>query len=445
MALRAAASPAPYNGAMSSHPSPLIITADFVLPMAAPGIVKGAIAWEHNRIMAMGPADDVLPRYSGAIVRHYPHHVILPALVNTHTHLELSYLTNRIAPPGDFGQWAAACMRAAPPPEQLISIVSKSAQWGATMCQTSGVLAVGDVSRHYTVTRPILERAGLQGVGFAEVMAIGGRRSSLREQLQRLCAPADADLINIKSGVSPHAPYTVEGPALRDTVEMARARHMPICMHVAELAEESEFLANISGMLAGPWRPDHALLDAAIPRGAHGPIQWAKQFGLLDAGVPVVLAHVNYATDADLDLLAAAPDVSVAYCPRTRSYFGHDDHSRHRWRDMLARGINVAIGTDSVASNPDLSVLRELRHIMKLFPESDPQLLLKMATVNGARALGLPSFAGTLQIGGPAEMAVFALPERPFRSVASACRALIRRAPPPDTVYLTRPVTPSAH
>src|SRR5207302_10539659 len=108
----------------------------------------------------------------------------------------------------------------------------------------------------------------------------------------------------------------------------------------------------------------------------------ANAIGLLD--YPTVLAHVNYCDDVDLDLLARGR-AGVVYTPRTHAYFGHPPH---RWRDMLARGINVAVGTDSCASSPDLNLVDDLRLLHRLAPEVPAQTLWEMATIRGARAIG---------------------------------------------------------
>jgi cytosine/adenosine deaminase-related metal-dependent hydrolase len=115
--------------------------------------------------------------------------------------------------------------------------------------------------------------------------------------------------------------------------------------------------------------------------------------GLLDQ--PALLAHVNYVTDDELAILAKSR-ASVVYCPRTHAYFGHPPH---RFADMLALGINVALGTDSAASAPDLNVLEDARLVHRLRPDMPPQTILEMITTRGARALGLDHVLGQLSPG----------------------------------------------
>jgi cytosine/adenosine deaminase-related metal-dependent hydrolase len=129
---------------------------------------------------------------------------------------------------------------------------------------------------------------------------------------------------------------------------------------------------------------------------------------LADAGFfrgPVLVAHANYLTDDDIAVLAASGS-SVAFCPRSHAFFKHRDHP---WRRLLAAGVNVCLGTDSLASSPSLSVLDEARF---LFAQggAEPQVLLEMATRRGARALGLETEIGDLRAGLRPEFCAVAVP-----------------------------------
>jgi len=118
---------------------------------------------------------------------------------------------------------------------------------------------------------------------------------------------------------------------------------------------------------------------------------------------PTLLAHVNYCDDEELSILASGK-ASVVYCPRTHEYFGHQPH---RWREMLAREINVAVGTDSCASSPDLNIVDELRLLHKIAPEVHVLQLWQMATIRAARAVQLQNEVGSLSIGKRADMIAF--------------------------------------
>ncbi len=270
---------------------------------------------------------------------------------------------------------------------------------------------MGDISRHCAFTRAVLSKGPLRVVSFGEVIGLGKMRG---RQAQYLAAAMDRSEESefLRVGLSPHAPYTTEGPTLRRVVDRAieegEGGGYPVTMHLAELREEAAFLRSAQGRL-GEWPVMRNILDDEIPRCADGPLRWAAEWGLLGDGgaakrVPVVLAHVNYCDDAELAILARS-GASVVYCPRTRSYFGHDDGGAgHRYREMLAAGVNVCVGTDSLASNPDLSVLREAQFLWKRDVIS-AYSAMEMVTRRGAMALGMD--AGVLAEGKLADVAIF--------------------------------------
>ncbi|HWP39831.1 MAG TPA: amidohydrolase family protein, partial [Tepidisphaeraceae bacterium] len=115
------------------------------------------------------------------------------------------------------------------------------------------------------------------------------------------------------------------------------------------------------------------------------------------------LAHVNYCEQSDLELLSRG-QASVVYCPRTHRYFGHPPH---RWREMLACGINLAVGTDSCASSADLNIVQDLRLLHQMAPDMPSQALWRLATVAAARALGMHDSIGSLTVGKRADMVAF--------------------------------------
>jgi cytosine/adenosine deaminase-related metal-dependent hydrolase len=121
------------------------------------------------------------------------------------------------------------------------------------------------------------------------------------------------------------------------------------------------------------------------------------------ARVPTLLAHVNYCDDDELELLSGG-QASVVYCPRTHAYF---QHPPHRWREMLARGINVAVGTDSCASSPDLNLVDDLRLLRRLASDMPAKQLWELGTIRAARALGMEHEIGSLTPGKRADLVVF--------------------------------------
>lgn len=181
---------------------------------------------------------------------------------------------------------------------------------------------------------------------------------------------------------------------------------MRLATHLAESPDEASFLAEHAGSFRELWQ----FLDAwddAVPRFAGGPIRFAESVGLLDA--PTLLAHVNYCDDDDELALLAAGLASVVYCPRTHAYFGHPPH---RWRDMLAAGVNVAVGTDSLASTPDLNLVDDLRLLRGIAPEFPAADLWRLVTTRAARALGMEALVGSLSPGKAADLVCFPVEDR---------------------------------
>jgi len=149
-----------------------------------------------------------------------------------------------------------------------------------------------------------------------------------------------------------------------------------------------------------------------------GPIDFANEIGLLDYPA-TLLAHVNYCDDRELELLARGR-ASVVYCPRTHKFFNHPPH---RWREMLSRGINVAVGTDSCASSPDLNIVDDLRLLREIAPEFPAEQLWQMATMRAAKAIQMDDVVGSLTPGKAADVVAFeAKTDDPLAEILEAAR-----------------------
>jgi aminodeoxyfutalosine deaminase len=376
-----------------------LFRAAWVAPMVGPVVADGAILIGDGRILDVGSIGDLRLRHADVDVRDLGDVVVLPGLVNAHTHLELSDCQCGPPPPGGFAAWLVGMLRRTRiSPEEMERAVTRAVGIGVEQSLRFGITTVGDISRQCRLTRTLLRESALRIVSFGEVQAMAQRRGLLEE---RVAIAADESLAGprLKIGITPHAPYSVEPDGYRRCLETAKAHHLQLATHLAETREEATFLASHSGPLRELW--DQWLTwDDSVPKFVGGPIRFARELGLLD--YPTLLAHVNYCDDDELSILAAGR-ASVVYCPRTHQFFGHPPH---RWREMLDRGINVAIGTDSCASSPDLNLVDDLRLLHRLYPESPVALLWEMATVRAARAIGL-SDAGIIRPGVAADLVAF--------------------------------------
>ncbi len=417
---------------------PVILSAQWVMPVCGAAIDGGAVVIENGRIAAVGKLADIQRQFPGARHENFAGHALLPGLVNAHTHLELGYLRGAISP-SHFVDWVLRLIKLSGKVQDVAQTVGESVRAGIAESLRAGVTTLGDISKQINESRIAAKNGPARIVSFGELQVLGRKRDLLDERLS-VAADERHNSPTLSTGISPHAPYTVEGPALKKILALADEKKLPICMHLAELAEEREFLQNLSGRIREAW--DSAgiaayLLDDKVPIFNDGPIKWAAHWGLLAAShpAPVLLAHVNYATDEELDLLAQS-DAHVAYCPRTRHFFGHDAASRHPFEKMLSRGINVCLGTDSLASNPDLSLLKEAAFVAKLFPQVPHDIILEMITTRGARALGLSKQVGAIAAGMNADIIALPLPEN-CRDASAALSHIITTAPVPSHVWVS--------
>lgn len=390
----------------------MILTARFVAPVDQPVIENGAVVTRDGIIVNVGLAHDLADRTAV----DFGDAVICPGFVSAHTHLELTHLAGRVPPTPDFIGWLRRLYAeaiAAPPTREA---VEQSMSEGIKQSLAAGVTTVGDITRHPQWTRPVLAKTSLSGVSFGEVIAIGTRRTKLAERLEA-AASREFETDRLHVGISPHAPYTVEPDGLRECVrtasncstsnQQASAEHPPyrICIHAAETTAEAEFTHSRSGPFADYLR-ELNLWDEEIPISGCTPIELLHRTGLLNPST--VIAHANYVSDDDIALIARS-GASVAYCPRTHHAFGHPPH---RFREMFVSGINVSIGTDSLASNPSLSILDELRFLHREYPDVHADALLSIGTLNGAKALGLDDQVGTLTRGKRANIVAIPLGDR---------------------------------
>jgi cytosine/adenosine deaminase-related metal-dependent hydrolase len=374
-----------------------LLTAAWIAPMTGPPLRDAGVVFDSQHILAIGPLAALRGSYPQAEIWDAGNSVILPGLVNAHTHLELSSIV-RSAPPARFVDWIIDLMGRGSAIDTPAAM-----RLGIQQCLRFGVTSVGDITVQPQVTRPEIAASPLQGVSYGEVRAMAQRRGFLDARLSAAIEPAAIQPgiePGIQPGISPHAPYSIEREGYVRCLAQSVNLNLPLTTHLAETPDEAAFLADHTGPFKALWEYLNAW-DERVPRFAGGPIRFAKAVGLLD--YPTLLAHVNYCDDAELDLLAQGR-ASVVYCPRTHEFFGHPPH---RWREMQARGINVAVGTDSCASSPDLNLVDELRLLHRLAPQADPMTLWQMATTNAAAALQRTD-VGSLVAGHRADAVIFA-------------------------------------
>lgn len=367
--------------------------ARWVVPVAAPPIEDGAIAVQDGRIVAVGRSGDVP---AGEIL-DFGDAVVLPGMVNAHTHLELTGLRGLI-PPMPLTDWFTRMLELFARGQVSLRGADATRE-GARQSLAAGVTCVGDISRTGTHMEALVGSA-IRRLCFLECISGGGLGPSDVESLSAAIEAARpfVDASTSRVGVSPHAPYTVLAEHLRGIVALADTTNVPITMHWLETPEEREWIAKGTGVISDFLRSKG--LPTQHPSTLHDPVELLQQSGI--GRLRPLLAHCNYASARDIDWLARHR-CSVAYCPRAHDYFGHAPHT---WREMLAAGVNVCVGTDSLACNASLSVLDELRFLRRRHPEFGADRLLEMGTVRGARALQWHEELGGLEPGRHADFVV---------------------------------------
>lgn len=340
---------------------------------------------------------------------HLPHSVILPALVNAHCHLDLTNIGPQKKPTsGGFPAWLDLIRRNRP---QTDTDIQSAVRKGIELSHAGGVVAVGDIAGCINTGPSLtpwrtLQMSSLGGTSFLEFFAIGSMERPAIDRLRNILDTVGPNAT--KLGLSPHAPYSISPTAYQAALELAKQHNLPLTTHLAETRDERDFIAYASGPQRdfieslGLWNDT---IDGALGKGHH-PV---AHLAFCLSQYPWLLAHINDCTDEALDILAHT-NASIAYCPRASEYFNAPDTlGPHRYRDMLARGINVCLGTDSIVNLPEAATSTKTGGITPLDDarllyqrdRTDPNTLLAMLTTNGARALGLDPVAFTFARGTP--------------------------------------------
>jgi 5-methylthioadenosine/S-adenosylhomocysteine deaminase len=337
-----------------------------------------------------------VPEPPGTLGRPFPAAAILPGLVNTHTHLELTGLDGQVRDDA-FPEWIQHLV--ALKRDRTSETMRAAARRGIEDNWRMGVTTVADTGDSGAVIEALAD-LGASGIAYHEVFGPDPRLVSdyfdawaLRlDELARFAGG------RVRLGASPHAPFTVSGPLYRRAAEHARGAGLPLAVHIAESPEESRFLAAGGGGFALRWR-ERGLdpISAGVT-----PIAWLERHGVL--GPDALCIHCVQATEDDLHRLAAH-GAAVAHCPRSNRRHGHGDAPLQAIR---ACGLRVGVGTDSVASVAPLDLLAEARLARRLGGLSAWETL-GLVTRGAAEAVGLEREVGSLTPGRWGDLAIFAV------------------------------------
>ncbi|MCT2085391.1 amidohydrolase family protein [Microbacterium enclense] len=381
----------------------VIHRAPVVLSPGSVALTDGAVAVAGDRILAVGPADEVLAAAGPDAEVHEWDGALTPGLVNAHTHLQYSDMAAvGLAEHAGFEAWMRAFMELYPVPRDW----GASAAAGAALALRSGTTAVAEIVTDAAAGSAVHD-AGLHGIAFWEVLGwtdrawADGGESTVRAQLAALPTPP-------ATGLSPHAIYSLDTGVIRDLARLAQQLGVRQHIHAAESAWEDAYVRTGTGDLAERWRANGRGEFALLRHGGVGTgvLRYLDDLGALTPTTH--LAHGIY-VDADDRALLRTRGVSVALCPRSNAVIGLDAPPVAAY---LREGNAIAVGTDSLSSSPSLSPWQDvaaLYDIARAQGYRDDDLharLFAAATAGGAHALGLED-TGVLRVGARADLAVF--------------------------------------
>lgn len=381
-----------------------IFAASYLLPVSSPPISGGAIAVENGRIVAVGTLAELRAAHP-APVADFPGCVITPGLVNAHTHLELTHFPSwKVRKeldylPKTYVQWIQQVVkikRALQPGELELSY-----REGVRMSIESGTTAVGDILTDFSLVglpsaTPLSGRLFLEAIGHDPL-----HTGALVNRIAGAVEAFDPTRGGFLPGISPHTPHTVSAELFRSLHRLSQRVKVPKAVHLSETAEEAAFMHDTTGPIADVMYP-MAHWEQYLPHPMRTTsTRFLDELGVLDSSTLAI--HAVHVTPADVAILKER-GVTVVLCPRSnqRLFVGCAPH-----RLFKNSGIALAVGTDSLASNDSLSLLDEIRYLREIAGETfAPEELLSMATLGGARALGIDG-CGSLDPGKRADFLVF--------------------------------------
>lgn len=385
----------------------MILRARTILPVSRPPIENGAVWISGNRIRAIGSWTDLKSNAEGKVL-DLGEVILLPGLVNAHCHLDYTDMAGQLPPPKTFTDWIPLITAA----KTAWSFSEYAHSWlrGAHQLLKTGITTVADIEAMPDLLPEVWDATPLRVHSFIEMTGIRAKRNP-REILREAAGQIESlNHARCSAALSPHAPYSTVPELLRLSARLAREKKWRICTHIAESAEEFEMFQHARGRMFN-WLKRNQRDNSDCGLGS--PVQHFARNKML--GENLLAIHVNYLARGDAALLGQHR-VNVVHCPRSHDYFRHAPFLRAR---LAKAGANLCLGTDSLATTrkagkekPELNMFDEMRQLAASDKTISPAEILRMATINGARALGLAGQAGELARNSLADLIVIPDPAK---------------------------------
>ena len=398
----------------------MIIRARTVVTMDHAPIENGAVAVSGNRIVDVGAFDEIKARNAGNHL-DLGAKVLLPGLINAHCHLDYTCLRGKIPPQHSFTDWIRAinAEKSELSPKDYLASIND----GFQQAKRFGTTAIANLTAFPELISQV--QPPIRTWWFAELIdirsperatelvdsAIDALRSSMacadmfapskRSRSRRIAA-----LQTPPWALAPHAMFTASKDLFRRCEEIARKNDILLTTHLAESREEMEMFRDASGSLYEFIKSIGRPMNDCRNKTPLELFLSARSTSLRIGSGRVlpnwIVVHLNELTESDFDLLERSnPKFQIVHCPRSHNYFSHGPFAFERLRSL---GFNVCLGTDSLASNQTLSLFDEMRAFQKSFPNISPNEILRLATINPARALRYENALGQIRPGFRADL-----------------------------------------
>ncbi len=387
----------------------MIYAADIILPITSPPISDGAVLVKNSRIVTVGKKSDIVTANPNEDILEFRDALLMPGLVNLHGHLECSSF-DFLAKPTPFPKWIRKMIKASGKMDRDDWLAAS--RFGIKRYLEAGITCTADITRTGLGIQAVAE-AGMPGIVYIEAVAIDNNNlaDAVVNILERVkSAESITRSGSFRLGLSPHSPYTLSQSALKICAEISREYALPLTIHLAETQPELELIKDGSGSLASMIGRGLELEVIKSKGSGKTPTEFLDDLALVNESL--IAAHCVHLNGKDIKLLKKK-NAAVALCPTSNELLGSGEAPVGKY---IEHGVRFGVGTDSIASNPNLDLFVEARKVRTILAKQtgvkenqiplSPEELIKTLTIKAAEILGLNSELGSLEPGKRADFAV---------------------------------------